>query len=137
MQSACGLGDLLRLVADALEVGGGLDRGEHQAQVAGGRLLAGDDVGAGVVELDLGEVDLLVALNDRFEQLDVTAAQSVQRLRHLGFHQTAHLQHAATDFLQFGVELPESVFGHFCHDLIGGSVHASRSLLSFCCVKPG
>ena len=46
-------GDLLGLVADALEVGDGLDDRDDQPQVARGRLAASDDVAARLVELDL------------------------------------------------------------------------------------
>jgi hypothetical protein len=46
-------GDLLGLVAHALEVGDGLADAHDQAQVARRRLALGDDMHAHVVDLDL------------------------------------------------------------------------------------
>jgi hypothetical protein len=52
--------DLLRLVGDALEIGGALDEGEHEAQVAGRGLAARDDLSGKRVDRALEVVDLLL-----------------------------------------------------------------------------
>jgi hypothetical protein len=50
VDAAHALGDFLGFVAGAFEVGDDLADAEHQAQVGGGRLALGDDVGAVVVD---------------------------------------------------------------------------------------
>lgn len=87
-----------------------------EAQIARGRLALGDDVAAVVVELDLRQVDRLVAFDHGVEQVELAAAQALDRLDHLGFRQAAHVEDATADFFEFDVVLPESVFGHVRHD---------------------
>jgi hypothetical protein len=62
------LGDLLRFVADALQVGDGLHHGHDHAQVDRRRLAPGDHVVAGLVEFDLVPVDLAIIGDHLFDQ---------------------------------------------------------------------
>jgi len=128
VQATRRLGDLLGFVTDALEVGGDLDHRQHQAQVARGRLALGDDVGAFVIELDLGEVDRLVAVDDGVEQVELAAAQALERAAHLRFGEAAHVEDATADLFELDVVLPEGVFGHVRH----GPVHETVRLTVQC-----
>ena len=71
--------DLLRLVADALEVGDGLDHRHEQAQVPGGGLAPRDDVAAGLVELDLDGVDPVVLADHLVDELHVAGDEALHR----------------------------------------------------------
>ena len=55
-------GDLLALIADALQIGDGLEDGDDQSQVRGGRAARGEDAAAILVDgaLELIDVQLLL-----------------------------------------------------------------------------
>jgi hypothetical protein len=99
------LGDLLRFVADALQVGDGLHHGHDHAQVDRRRLAPGDDVVAGLVEFDLVPVDLAIVGDHLFDQRDVAGLQAVHGALHLLLDQAAHRQHARAQALEIGIEL--------------------------------
>jgi len=86
--------DLRRLVADALQIGDGLHHRDQQAQVAGGRLAARDDLAAGLVEADLESVDAVVVGDHAVDQVHLAGDQGLHRARDLFLDQAAHLQHA-------------------------------------------
>ena len=78
MQALAHLGDLLGLVADALQVGDHLDDRHHQTQVTRRGLALGDHLGAGFVELQLHRVDALVVVDHLLEFVQVAVAETVQ-----------------------------------------------------------
>ena len=75
--------DLLRLVADALEVGDGLGDGEDQAQVVRRRLALDDDLAAVAVERDLHAVHLVVGGDHVVDQRAVAARSSASSARRI------------------------------------------------------
>ena len=104
--------DLLRLVADTLEVGDGLGDGEDQAQVVRRRLALDDHVAALAVERHLHAVHLVIGGDDVVEQRQVAGLQAVERAPDLRLDQPAHLEHARADRLQLGVELLGEMLAH-------------------------
>ncbi len=90
-----------------------LEIGDQQAQVARGRLAAGDDRRQVAIDLDLHRVDDLFLLEHVAGDVAAEGAQGLDGLRDLRFHEAAHLQHARGDAAQLGVELGgEMLVGH-------------------------
>src|SRR3569623_1403294 len=92
-------------VAHALEIGDGLDDGDDQAEVAGGRLAARQHVGAFFVDSDFERIDLVVIGDNHFAEAAVAADHSAERVIELLFNDAAHRQHFVADVLQLVVEL--------------------------------
>ena len=103
--------DLRRFVADALEVGDGLDHHHHHAQVARRRLAARDDGAAFLVDRDFQRIDAVIVFDHALGERDVAVGQRLEGAHDLLLDQAAHLQHARPHRLEFGVELFQSVFG--------------------------
>ena len=96
--------DLLRLVADALEVGHRLHDGEDHAQVAGRGLAAHDDLAAVLVEstsMALTRWSAAIILRKR----DVAGRERIDRAPDLRLHQPAHGEHARADRAEIEVVL--------------------------------
>ena len=117
-------GDLLRLVADALEVGDGLDHGDDEPQVAGGRLAPGDDVAARLVELDLHRVHAMIVSTTLSSSAMSPDPRAVDGALDLLFDEPAHLQHGGAHGLELVVELLGSVLGHRQWKLLIGMMNA-------------
>ena len=105
------LGNLGRLVTDALEVDHRLGDADDQAQVGGRRLATGEDAHAFLVDVALHLVDLVVDLAHLLGQAGVGLDQRGDGVVDLLFHQAAHGQQVAAHFFQFGVELLGDVLG--------------------------
>ena len=63
--------------------------------------------------VDLREIVAALRVSNDLERIGDLAAEvreGVDGPRHLGFHRTAHLQHAGRDAAEFGVELGRDVF---------------------------
>ncbi len=106
------LGDLLRFVADALEVGDGLADGHQHPQIDRRRLAPGDDMGERVVDGDFHFVYPRVAFHDGFGQLPIHFVECTHRVTHLFFDQPAHARQARADVVELGIELLHQVFAH-------------------------
>ena len=86
--------DLFRLIANPLQIGGGLDHRHHHPQIGGGGLAAGDDVLAHFIDADIEGVDAAVFFFDLVHQLQIAIAHRLDGIGDLLFHQATHLQHA-------------------------------------------
>jgi hypothetical protein len=106
--------DLLGLVADALEVGDGLDDGDDQPQVAGGRTAGGEDAAAFLVDRHFHAVDLQVVGGEGFSQRAVTFYQRGDRLGEDVLYEATHGEHARAHPLQILIEPPRDVVGEIC-----------------------
>ena len=73
------LGDVDRVVAHPLEIVGDLERGGEHPEVAGHRLLEGEEVDALLLDLDLHAVDDPVALDHPARLLAVALQQRLDR----------------------------------------------------------
>ena len=118
------LGHTLGFVADAFEVGDGLDHGHHQPQVGSGRLAARHDAGAFLVDLHFQRVYAVIVRDDLLGQFRVALYQRPDGAPQLLLHDTAHLQHLVADVFQFLVELLRDVVTQV------QVVHVSRPFLS-------
>src|SRR5215472_3321752 len=101
--------DLLGLVADALEVGDGLDDRADHAQVTGGRRPGGEDAAALVIDGDLHVVHLVVVHRDRLAERAVALDEGRNPLLQLLLDETAHAEHLAAHALEVLVETTRDV----------------------------
>src|SRR6185437_10489732 len=92
--------DFLALVADALEIGDGLDDGDDHPQIAGRRRPQGQYAAAFLVYGQLHAVDLVVFGRHRLAQAAVALDQGGDRLVQLLLDEAAHLQHLIVDLFQ-------------------------------------
>ena len=102
-----GLGDVHRQVADPLEVGVDLDRGDDHAQVGGHRLVQRQQLEAAVVHLHVQVVDRLVAGDHRVERGEVAVHQAAHRFAHPLLGQAAHRQHPLLERIEVVLEMPK------------------------------
>ena len=84
------LGDVHRLVADALEIGVDLDDRTHQPQVGRDRILQREELDAQVVDLELELVDLRVAGGHLDRQVGPALDQRRERIAHARLDELAH-----------------------------------------------
>src|SRR5439155_22070943 len=103
--------DLLRLVADALEVGDRLDDRDDQPQVVGCRLALDDHLAAIAVERDFHGVHAVVGGDDVIERGAVARVEALERAPDLRLDQPAHFQHARAGRLDVGIKLLRQMFG--------------------------
>src|SRR5690606_2465315 len=101
--------DLLRLVADTLEIGDGLDHGDDQAQVARRRRARREDPAALLVDADLHAVDLVVVLGDLETELAIAFGERAHPASELLLDESAHRQHGVADALEILVEATRNV----------------------------
>src|SRR3569623_125259 len=94
-----------RMLHNALEIGDGLDDGDDQAEVAGGRLAERQHVGAFFVDSDIERIDLVVIGEHHFAVSAGAADHGAERVIELLFDDAAHRQHFIADVLQLVVEL--------------------------------
>ena len=94
------LADIDRVVADPLEVGGDLEPGRDEAQVAGGGLMEGEQVEAALVALDIHPVHFGVAGDYRAGLFGIAIDQRADRLGDLTLDQPAHLDQSGAQLAQ-------------------------------------
>jgi hypothetical protein len=96
--------DLLRLVADALQVRDGFERRDHEPQVARGRRARREDAAALLVDAHLHAVDLDVVLGHLEAELAVRLGQRLDRAIQLLLDEPAHREHRVAHMLEVFVE---------------------------------
>jgi hypothetical protein len=101
--------DLLRLVADALEIGGGLDEGQDQAQVPGGGLAPRDDLPGERVDRALELVDLDLVTHDLVDEQPGAGGQAGNGVADLALYPSAHLREHELRAVEQLVELARRV----------------------------
>ena len=101
--------DLLALVADALQVGDGLDDGDDQAQVAGRRRARREDAAAFLVDRHFHAVDLEVVAADRHAEIAVAFDERGHGVGELLLDHAAHGQHLVAHALEVFVEAARDV----------------------------
>jgi hypothetical protein len=94
------LGDALAEIADALEFGGDLQRGNGLAQVARQRLAKGEQAEDLLLDFDLDLVDLRVARDHGFGQGEIALGNGLDRVGKHVFRKTAHAGEITGEFLQ-------------------------------------
>jgi len=99
------LGDVHRLVTDALEVGVDLHGGGDQPQVGGHRLLESEQAQAAVVDLDLHLVHLLVRGDDPLDGVGPPLDQGARGRVHPLLDERPHVQEPALERLQLRLEM--------------------------------
>ncbi len=106
------LGDLFRFIADAFEVGDGFAHRHNHAQVDGGRLPPGDEVGTGIIDGDFHLVDAAVAGDDPLGLIAFAFGERLYGALDLFLDQTAHAGEVGTDGVEFRIELLEKMCVH-------------------------
>ena len=109
--------DALRVVPDALQLQVDLDRRVGEAEVAGHRLLAQQELDAEAVDLLLQLVDALVPQDDRVGQLQAPLLQGLEAVAECPVREVAHLGHLAPDAVDVPLEGLFVVSGHFSHEI--------------------
>jgi hypothetical protein len=123
--------DFLALIADAFEVGDGLDDGDDHAQIPGGRRPDRQYPAAFLIDRHFHAVDLVIVGRDRLAQAAIALDQGGDRLVQLLLHESAHLQHLIADFLQVFIEAARDVVsevGGFHKDYLAWRVCYTRLL---------
>ncbi len=105
-----GFGDVDGEIADPLEVGVDLDRGDDRPQVGGHRLVQRQQREAAVVDLDVQRVQRLVAGERPVDELVVAIHQPLDRDPHLLFGEAAHLEQPGLELLELFLEMPDDAF---------------------------
>ena len=98
-------GDIHGQVADPLQIVVDLQRGNHEPQVAGHRLVQGERLEALFLDLDLAEIDFLVQPFHLFGQLVVAQLDRPDRLLHLAFDHGAKRQDLLLQFADFPLKM--------------------------------
>src|SRR5256884_970407 len=101
--------DLLALIADALQIGYGLDDRHDHAQVTGRRGARREDTAAVLVDGDLHVVHLVVIEGDRLPERAVALYQRGDGLVQLLLDEAAHAEHLAAHALEVLVEATRDV----------------------------
>ncbi len=86
------LGDVDRLVADALQVGVDLGDRQNEAQVRGRRLLCGQNVEGHFIDLALGGVDQALVFEDQVAAREIALGVRLTGAIHRQFRQSAHAE---------------------------------------------
>ena len=98
------LGDVARLVADALDIRDHLEHGRDQAQVARDRLLLEQQLEAHGLDLALLAVDLLIDADGGCGELEVLGEQRLDRACDRVLAQRAHCDQFVVQLQKLGVE---------------------------------
>src|ERR1700733_2843408 len=101
--------DLLALIANALEVGDGLDDGDDYPQIPGSRGARGENAAALLVNGDLHVVHLVIVLGNRLAERAVAFHQRGDRLVQLLLDEAAHTEHLAAYPFEVLVEATRDV----------------------------
>ena len=105
------LGDIRRVVADAFEIAGDLQRGDDLAQIARHRLAQRQQPHRQIVEIAFELIDLVVGLDDLRRQIAVALDDGLDRGGELAFRHPAHLDDDLFQAVEFLVVALDDVFG--------------------------
>ncbi len=105
------LRDALGFIADAFEIGQHLDHRQHEPKIRRRGLTSREDVGAALVDRELGRIDLLFALADLGAARGIAIDEHRERGRDLLFAEAAHREHLTADVFDLAVELAGDVLG--------------------------
>ena len=97
-------------IADAFQIGNGLDDRQYQSQVRGRRLTLGNDTSAVFVDLHLESIDLVIVGHYLPGHLQILLVDSSNGVGQLLLYQAAHHQHLVEDTFQLAIELAGNVF---------------------------
>ena len=86
------LGDVYRLIADALEIGIDFGHRENEAQIRGRRLLRGENVEGKFVDLALGGIDQALVFEDQLAAREIAFGVGLAGAIHRQFRETAHAE---------------------------------------------
>ena len=103
------LGDVLGVVADALEVVADAHGADDLAQIDGHRLPPGNREDRFFLDLMLHGVDGGIGGNHVFREIHIALHQRADGIRNLPLREPAHLGDLAHEFLQIGVECLEGM----------------------------
>jgi len=106
------LGDVSRHVADALQVGGDLERRGDEAEVARRGLAEREQLEREVVDLDVEAVHGVVALDGGARERLVALNEGLHRPPDLLLHQPAHLEHRGAQLAELLLVGPVGVERH-------------------------
>jgi hypothetical protein len=111
---ARGLRDVDGEVADPLEVGVDLQRGDDGPEIDGHRLVERQQREAAVVDLDVQRVHRLVADEHAIEQVAIAFDQSLDRQAHLLLREPAHFEQPRLELFELLLEMTNTLFrlGH-------------------------
>ena len=124
-----GFGDVDGEIADSLEVGVDLDRGDDCAKVGGHRLEQGQQRETAVINLDVQRVQRLVAGQHAVDVVVVAIHQPFDCDPDLLFGEAAHLEQPGLELLELFLEMPDSLFRCFHIFLrVGPHPHAPAEL---------
>src|ERR1700687_396961 len=104
--------NLLAFIADALDIGNGLDGRDDHTQVAGGGSPGREDAAAVLVDRDLHAIDLVVVPGDRAPQRTVGIDQRHEAAAELILDKTTHRKHFAAHPLEILVKSLRGVVGN-------------------------
>jgi hypothetical protein len=113
------LADILRQVADPLEVVGDAQHRDERAQIDGHRLAERNGRDGFFFDLPLQRVDRRVGGDDLARQTDVAPRQRVDRVRDLLLGEPAHLRDHLRELDEVGIEDSGGVLGDV-HDISAG-----------------
>ena len=97
-------------VADPLEVGVDLDRGDDRPQVRRHRLVEGQEFEAAVIDLDVETVDRFVTDEQPVDRVQVAAREAPHRLDHPLLGESAHREQAFLQSFELFLEMPSDSF---------------------------
>ena len=112
------LGDVLGIIADALEIGGDLQRPDHGAEIGRHRLAQRQHLHGELLELVFERIDAAVFLDHDRGALDVPLDHGLDGGGDLGFAQAAHLHDDVVQLGQFLVEGGNDMVALVVHRLI-------------------
>ena len=122
------LADVYAQVADALQVGGELERDGDKAQVGGDRLALGENAQAQLVRLDFEPVDLMIELDHAAREFGIALRQRAHAARDHLFHARAHDEQAVVQLRQFALVLAIGMGAHRFNPSVSISLKARGSV---------
>ena len=109
------LGDVLGIVADALDDARDLERCNDVAKVAGHRCAQGDELHGAPLRLDLEHVELLVLSDDALGALDVALGEAAHGFADRVLGKAAHLADERAQPVEILIECLERMFAALLH----------------------
>ena len=104
---ACRFGDVDGEIADPLEIGVDLDRGDNGAEVNSHRLVQRKQSEATIVDFDVQGVQRLVADEDALDQFVIAIDQPFHGETDLFFGDAAHLEQPGFELFEFLLEMTD------------------------------
>ena len=131
------LRDVDRVIADALEVARHLDRGDDEAKVARHRLLQGEQLERGGLDLELHRIELAVGIDHRVGLAGVLTEQRLHRELDERFRLLRHREETTVERRELIVKMAKWCFwAHPNLPVMYASVRSSRGLVKSRCVSP-